>query len=293
MLLKEYLQYNESLENYLDLRSETNKEIISIINSNKTSLLVQFIIKRMKNPNMKMQDYKIQKIDRLKAYTFDPETFELFKNITSGDIGKGEVIISLLGGKWNGGTENGFDVVIPQLGKVEMKHLGKFERSSNVPLGSAKTKTIDGSDFYNLIKEMVIAIRSNPSIIKGLLNFDEMDYFINNTLGEMSNEQLETNSIKILGRLLRKAGNKFNTVSINRLKVAMENVLKTALGNADFIMFLGDPGLYYILPKKSLRYYMFYRIYNKNRIKIAPFMTEKEFFDSPLIYQGATNAQSL
>lgn len=285
------------------LRPELVAQVMAILNANSQSPLVQFILGRAIDPTKNPpQQFVKRQVGTVQAYKLDPNVYKLLMEVKAGDVGPGEVLIALIGGTWKGGTGGDYDVMLPNVGQVEIKYLGPFAHSTNVPMGSAEAKRIVDTDFAKVIEEVGKLIKANPNVLKGRLQPAEINYFLSETIDQIFiwDENISTNSLRLIGRLLRnseKSGAKdFSSKGITfaRFTKAMEDALKSAVGSAPFIMFLGekiersdDPmvpstvhdGQYYIMPKEDMRYYMFYRIYKNERIKIAPFATEKEFFE--------------
>jgi hypothetical protein len=200
-------------------------------------------------------------------------------------------------GHWEGGTGGDFDVLLPEIGKVEIKYLGPFAKSTNVPFGSGYDRRIADTDFEKLITSLYNIARTDPNIIRQLLTEAEASYFFGKTFGQLyeDNNNLTTKSLRLIGRLLRNSDSKGgklkeNGLTFERMKLSMEKCLKDAIGEAQYILFLGertDPnsegvilkGQYYLMPREKVKYWMFYRIYKNDRIKIAPFSTEKDFIE--------------
>lgn len=297
--LKEYIETSMLLESTniqkkLEsmLRPNLVKEVMTLLNNNHNSPLTKYIIKRAMNKNVKNEILKIDKVSTLDAYNLDPNLFEQLMQVKVGDVGPGEVLISLTNGVWKGGTGGDYDVLVDNVGPTEVKYLGPFAYSTNVPMGSAMKKTLFDTELLNMLNAIGSYVESNLNILNNLNN-KEKKYFIENTLDQLlnKNESLSTNSFRLIGRLLQKS--KIKNISFEKFKNEMENTIKSSLGDSEYIMFLGeqtDPknegnilkGRYYILPKNKIRYYMFYRIYNGERIKIAPFTTEKDFYEKSI-----------
>jgi hypothetical protein len=276
---------------------------MAILAANQHSPLTKFIIGRATNPEAyPPQKFDVRKVGTIEACKLDPVVYDLLLNVTDNGVGPGEVLISLVAGTWKGGNQGDYDVYLPELGKVEVKYLNPFAHSTNVPLGSSHKKIVANTDFEKIVGEIGSLIRSTPEILKGKLNPPEMDYFIRQTMDQIFNVErnLSTNSLRLIARLLRnceKAGEKaFSSkgITFQKLSKAMEDAIHNAIGPAPYLMFIGDrtiagpdvyspstvnKGQYYIMPKSDVRYYMVYRMYKHERIKMAPFSTEREFFE--------------
>jgi len=308
MRFNDYFGLSILVETHIQKKLESNirpnlvHDVMKILNDNPNSPLVQYIIKRTKNPNSVVpQNFKISQVGTLDSYKLDPDVFNKLIDVTAGDVGPGEILIALTAGKWIGGTGGDTDVLLDGIGNVEIKYLGPFAHSTNVPFGSGKQRLIDGTDFDVVTRSVAKIAKNNPSILKNNLEPAEVKHFIDDVIDQIFifDENLSTNSLRIIGRLLRNAEKNGDTVfsskglTFDRLKKSMETAIKEAVGDAEYLMFLGeqnDPtkegavleGRYYIMPKDDVKYYMFYRIYKNSRIKIAPFSTEKEFHDKTI-----------
>lgn len=310
---KLYQVLNEStrLKTLLDnnLRPEISQQILQILTRYSNSPLVKYIISRLYNNN-ESKSLKIGIVDTLPIYELDPVVFKELYNIEMGDIGPGEILVSLSFGEWKGGSHNSFDVFIEDIGKIEIKSLGPFAKSTNVPLGSAKDKQITDSNLEKFIKKFNIIISKYPELIKKYLSKDEQLYFIDDTLDQIrnTNKDLSTNSIRLIGKILRHGSYekvfKNNSLTYSHYIQYMEDIIKSAFESVDYIMFLGYitkrnkhynqektvyDGQYYIMPKNDIKYYMLYRLLSNSRIKMAPFTTEKDFYEIRLGDYGHEN----
>lgn len=284
----------------VNIRPELAKQTMQVLDTNTGSELVKFIIKRALKgtPGQKIN---IKKVGTLEGYKMDPDVFRQLMQIQAGDVGPGEVLLSLLIGQWSGGTGGNYDITIDDIGPAEIKYLGPFAHSTNVPMGSAYKKRIADTDFQKVIDKVGQLVKKDPNILKNKLEPGEIDHFLTNTLDQIFvyDENLSTQSLRLIGRLLRNSetqGSKdFSSrgITFKRLTNAMESAIKDGIGDAKYILFLGersDPnnegqvleGQYYLMPKEDIKYYMFYRIYKNERIKIAPFATEREFFEKTI-----------
>ena len=120
------------------IRPSLVQTVMNIIDNNQKSPLVQYILKKITNKIEDKQKFKIRKVEQLESYKLDPKVYELLLHepVASG-IGPGEILISLTAGEWSGGNHGDVDVILDGIGKVEIKYLGHFAYSTNVPFGSA------------------------------------------------------------------------------------------------------------------------------------------------------------
>ena len=316
MIFKQYSTYKDLLKENTNFHSvfgnsikpEFSNKRIKIFSDQSHSPLVKKIKQRLENPSLNLENYKINTVSQLQSYNLDSTVFDLLLNIKDNGVGPGEILISLLSGKWIGGTQKGNDVIINGVGPVEVKYLDNFTSSCNVPMGSSENKNLENSRFLEFIYNFGKIIKSKPEYLKSSLSNIELDYFINNVLDQIYNpsKNLSTQSIRLIGKFLR---NNKNQELINKgynfktYVSFMEESLKNSVGESKYIFFLGNKneitddinnpsvqkgGMYYILPVEKLKYYMFYRIYKKTRVDIAPFQTEKDFFDKALDIKETT-----
>lgn len=298
MLFRKYNKIKDLLcENVLQqtlqktLREDLVNQVLDILQKNPTSPLSQYIIKRIENPKTPVQKFETNKLDTVSAYNLDPIVYEELKNVTSTDVGPGEVVIALVGGTWTGGHNGNYDVILPKYGKVEIKYLGPIAHSTNVPTGSSNAKTLEKSEFFAFIHQLGQFIKSDPRVLKGLLSPEDLHDFLQTGLDELvdTSKSLSTRNLRSVGKILRNGKAIFSKqkFSFEAFKKYMEDALLTAVGDCQYILFLGEkteqdgtvkPGQYFLMPKSSLKYWMFYRTYDGNRVKIAPFSTEAEFF---------------
>jgi hypothetical protein len=293
-----------NIQNKLEqnLRPQLVTDVMTILNNNPSSPLVKYIVKRAKDPkSVKKQEFLVSNVGTLESYKMDPGVYEKLLDVKAGDVGPGEVLIALTSGKWVGGTGGDTDVLIDGLGEAEVKYLGPFAHSTNVPFGGKRERLIKDTDFDIVTKSIAKIAKQKPEVLKKNLQEKEVQHFLDDTIDQIfvHDENLSTNSLRIMARLLRNAeenGDKtFSSkgITFERLKDAMETAIKDAVGDAEYLMFLGertDPdevgeqleGQYYIMPKSEVKYYMFYRLYKNHRIKIAPFATESEFFEKTI-----------
>jgi hypothetical protein len=281
-------------------------QVMSILLSHQQSKLTQFILGRASDPEKNPpHKFEIKKLSTLEAYKLDPVVYDRLLHVVDNGIGPGEVLIALVGGTWKGGTQANYDVLLPEIGKVEIKYLKPFAHSTNVPLGSSHDKNVENTEFSKIVEEIGNIIRSTPQVLKGKLNPDEMDYFIRQTIDQIfnSDKNLSTNSIRLIARILRNAekqnSKEFSQrgITFSKLTKSMNEAIHKALGDSPYLMFIGDRtipsgnllvpgkveyGQYYIMPKEDVKYYMLCRMYKHERIKIAPFSTEREFLEKTI-----------
>lgn len=289
------------------LRPALAEEVMKLLKSYSSSPLARYIIRRLHNPDMEDgQTLEIDKVGDLDIYKKDKMLYEALLDVKSGDIGPGEILAGIALGEWTGGEGGDYDIILPDIGKVEVKYLTPFAKSTNVPMGSAAKKRLINTDIPEVNNLVAQVVREKPEILKRYLTEDEMEYFIDETIDQLEgNGNMSTNSIRLVGRILRGAerqgDNSFSDrkVTFDRFKFALENTLHAAMGDAEYIMFIGTKidddnkgigeevgGKYYIMPKENIRYYHFYRIYDGDRIKIAPFTTEQDFMKSKIYNRG-------
>lgn len=303
--IHQVLTESTKVENTLNekLRPKLAEEVMKLLNSYSHSPLSRYIIQRIHNPDTTdTQKLEIGKVGNLDSYKKDKTLYDQLLQVKSGDIGPGEVLVSLTLGDWAGGTKGDYDVTIPKIGNVEVKFLTPFAKSTNVPMGSAAKKRLIHTDIPVIFNGIVDIIRKTPTILKRYLTQNEMEYFIDESIDQLEgNSDVSTNSLRLIGRILKSAKNQGDKtfekhdLSFERLKSAMVNTLQLSMGDAEYVMFIGDKiesdgsgtgeevgGKYYIMPREDIKYYMFYRIYDGDRIKIAPFTTEKDFFKSKI-----------
>jgi hypothetical protein len=278
-------------------------QVMAILLAHQQSPLTQFILGRVTDPEKNPpQKFDVKKLGTVEAYKLDPVVYNLLLHVIDNGIGPGEVLIALIGGVWKGGTQADYDVLLPDIGKVEVKYLNPFAHSTNVPLGSSEEKNIENTEFSKIVAEIGTIIRATPEVLKGKLNPEEMDYFIRQTIDQIFNtdKNLSTNSIRLIARILRNSekqgGKEFSQkgITFSKLSKSMEDAIHAAIGDSPHLMFIGDRiipsgnllvpgkvegGQYYIMPKEDVKYYMLCRMYKHERIKIAPFSTEREFLE--------------
>jgi len=278
------------------MRPAIAEELMKLLNEYVSSPLAKYIIKRIHTPDSVVtQTLTIGKVGNLESYSKDKYLYDKLLQVKSGDIGPGEILTALTLGEWVGGEGGDFDIIIKNIGKVEVKYLVPFARSTNVPMGSAESKRLVDTDIPVIFKIISDVIRENPKILKRYMNTEEMEYFIDNTIDHIEGDgSVTTNGIRLIARMLKNAeqhnDNSFMSKNLNfdRFKTALEKTIHDAMGDAEFILFIGNKikdnkeigGKYYLLPKSDIKYYMFYRIYDGDRIKIAPFTTESDFLES-------------
>lgn len=293
------LTESTKVENALSgkIRPSLYKQVINILNNNTYSKLSKYIIRRIHNPDtVETQKLVPNKVGKLDSYDMDPSIYEQLIDVKDSDVGPGEILTALTLGEWTGGTNGDSDITVDGLGNIEVKYLSPFAKSTNVPMGSAHSKRIARTDIPNIFNGVERVVRSNPRILKRYLTPEEVEYFIDESMDQLDNDggDVSTNTIRLVGRLLKKSekmGDKTfssNKLTFERLTNAMRQTLSDAMGEADYMMFIGDKvkdkknigGMYYLMPKEAIRYWHFYRIYDGERIKIAPFTTEKDFFET-------------
>lgn len=302
--LSEFLVESTKVESTLhdNLRPKLAEETLKLLNNYSHSPLARYIIQRIHNPETtKTQELMIDHIDTLDSYIKDKILYDQLMNIKAGDVGPGEILIGLTVGNWVGGNTGKHDVNLPNIGDTEVKYIGEFERSANVSMGSSQQKRLIDTDIPEIFNSMAQIIRESPQVIKRYLTPEEIEYFIDNTMDQLEDidgSDMSRNSIRLVARMLKQAEDKgdrtFNNKQINfkRLTDSMEKTLKDSMGDSEYIMFIGDKiksdgigkgqtvgGKYYIMPKDKIKYWHFYRIYRGDRIKIAPFTTERDFMD--------------
>jgi hypothetical protein len=302
-ILKESTKVERALED--TLRPQFVNEVLHILHHNTHSKLVRFIIQRLHNPETtETQQLEINKVSNLDSYKMDPHVYQLLVDVKAGDVGPGEILLALTVGDWEGGTGGDYDIKIDEIGDIEVKWLSPFQKSSNVPMGSAEKKRLVHTDIPNVFKGVSNIVRKTPKILRRYLIQSEIDYFIDNSLDQLRPDlegDVSTNTLRLVGRILRGAerqGDKtfsMNKITFKRLTNSMLRTLKESMGDATHVLFIGDriqeddtdesviiPGKYFILPKDDFRYWMFYRIYRGTRIKIAPFTTERDFLETTI-----------
>lgn len=285
---------NSNLFNILknSVRKDLLKQLIPIFNEHKDSPLIKFIINRIQKQKLNQQNLKIKAVDVLDSYKLDPIVYEKLLHVKSSDVGPGEILIGLTVGSIVGTSEQRYDTFIKGLGKIEIKYLKEFTKTANVPTGSAESKTIDNSNLYNFLKQFTAHIKKNPDQLSGVLTGKDLQYFINDTLLQLtnSNENLSPTSFKLIYKVVKALNNP--NISLDVYKESLQQAIFDAVGDVEYIMFIGEKidfttdvnnptastkGLYYLLPKKDLKYWMVYRTYKNNRLKITPFSIEKDF----------------
>lgn len=293
MIFKEFSNQSDSitsgpLNNLLNgkLRSDLANQVINLFNSNKQSPLVQYIENRLKNPNIQpIENFVVNKVSQFNSYKKDPGIFAQLLEIHSADVGKGEVLLSLIAGKWEGGSDEGYDVLLPKLGKIELKFLDAFSPAANVACGSSFKKVLEGGKFLEIIKKIATTLHTDPSILKSLVSGADIDYILKKSFDEVLNgTDISHNTIMIFLKCIKTAESKridyFSKggITYKDFSSSIVEALHNSVGDVDHVMFLGkqigagstQDGLYFILPKASIRPEMLYRVYD-NRVKIAPF----------------------
>jgi len=279
-----------------NLRPKLTEELMKLLKEYNNSPLAKYIIRRIHNPELNPpQKLEIGKVGNLDSYKMDKIFYDVLLDVKSGDIGPGEILIGLTLGDWIGGTKGDYDVELKDIGRTEVKYLVPFAKSTNVPMGSANKKRLIHTDIPVIFNTFVKIIKDKPKLLKRYLNDEEIAYFADYTLDQLQgNNDVSTNSLRLLGRILRSSENQKDNsfikeeITFDRLKIAMESTLKLAMGEAEYLLFIGNRikdddeigGKYYLMSKDDIKYYMFYRIYDGDRIKIAPFTTEKDFMQS-------------
>ncbi len=222
------------------LRPKLAEEVMKLLKSYSSSPLSRYIIRRIHNPEMEeSQKLKIRKLDDLQIYKKDKILYDALKDVKSGDIGPGEILIGITLGEWTGGEGGDYDIVLPDIGKTEVKYLAPFAKSTNVPMGSAAKKRLVNTDIPEVLNIVAQVVRDNPKILKRYLTEDEMEYFIDETIDQLEgNGNMSTNSLRLVGRILKSSERQGDVafrerkVTFDRFKYALENTLKAAMGDA-------------------------------------------------------------
>jgi hypothetical protein len=289
-----YNDLNDSLIKTFNFPPQINKKLLEIFKKYNSSPLYEKIKNKIKL-NKEIEKLKIYTISYFESYNLDRMLFSELLNVKENGVGPGEILISLLFGKWSGGTNNQYDCLINNLGKCEVKYLGPFVASSHVPFGSAENKNLLNGEFLNFLKSFYSFIKNNFHLLKGKLSSYGLNYFITKTFKELENGKLTTKSIRLIATIFKQ--NIPELISTNfTLKKYIELIEKSfmnSIGESSHVIFLGykniitndinDPsqkrgGIYLVVPKDKIKYYMFYKMYDGYRMEISPLAKEEDFY---------------
>lgn len=268
-ILTESTKIEKLINNHFD--PDICEKIMSILNKYSSSPLGRYIIKRLHNPQFSDPQKLVKnKIDQLEIYEYDKNLFNTLFDIKNENIKPGQLLISLTlsdKSKLN-------DISLENIGTVDICYLRNISKYSitSIPI------IYDCENLYTYLIKLYNVIKEKPNILKRYLISDEISYFLDETIEEIENKNDISQKSMVLITKLIKNSQKNNDINLDWSeyrdildKIVISNV------KSENIMFLAPEGLYYILPKEKLHFYMFSGIENGN-IKISPFLGEENEF---------------